>query len=74
MMSRSQAPYRQSMRWWCWLLVLLDLIPLLERSIVHSNDPHDRLVRAIRRGQPIAARAAMEEHLAGTALLRGFLS
>jgi DNA-binding FadR family transcriptional regulator len=54
---------------------LLDMIPLIERNIVHSNDQHDRLVRAIRRGQPIAARAAMEEHLAGTAaLLRGFLS
>ena len=54
---------------------LLDAIPLLERNIAHSNDQHDKIVRAIRRGQPAAARAAMEEHLAGTAaLLRGFLS
>jgi DNA-binding GntR family transcriptional regulator len=54
---------------------LLDAIPLLERNLAHSNDQHDRIVRAIRRGQPAAARAAMEEHLAGTAaLLRGFLS
>lgn len=54
---------------------LLDAIPLLERNIAHSDAQHDRLVRAIRRGQPAAARAAMEEHLAGTAaLLRGFLS
>lgn len=54
---------------------LLDAIPLLERNIVHSNDQHDRIVRAVRRGQPVDARAAMAEHLAGTtALLRGFLS
>lgn len=54
---------------------LLDAIPLLERNIAHSNDQHDRIVRAIRRRQPAAARAAMEEHLAGTAaLLRAFLS
>jgi DNA-binding FadR family transcriptional regulator len=54
---------------------LLDAIPLLERNIAHSNDQHDRIVRAIRRQQPAAARAAMEEHLAGTAaLLRAFLS
>ncbi len=54
---------------------LLDAIPLLPRNIAHSNDQHDRIVRAIVRGQPGIARAAMEEHLAGTAaLLRGFLS
>lgn len=54
---------------------LLDGIPLLGRNLAHSNQQHERLVRAIRRGQPAAARAAMEEHLAGTsALLRGFLS
>ena len=54
---------------------LLDAIPLLERNIAHSNDQHDRIVHAIRRGHPGAARAAMAEHLAGTAaLLHGFLS
>jgi DNA-binding FadR family transcriptional regulator len=54
---------------------LLDAIPLLERNIAHSNRQHEQIVRAIRRGQPAAARSAMEEHLAGTtALLRGFLT
>jgi DNA-binding FadR family transcriptional regulator len=54
---------------------LLDAIPLLERNIEHSNQQHDTIVRAIVRGQPAAARAAMEEHLAGSAsLLRGFLT
>jgi DNA-binding FadR family transcriptional regulator len=54
---------------------LLDAIPLLERNIAHSNRQHEQIVRAIARGQPAAARAAMEEHLAGSAaLLRAFLS
>jgi DNA-binding FadR family transcriptional regulator len=54
---------------------LLDGIPLLERNIAHSEEQHARIVRAIRRGQPNAARAAMSEHLEGTtALLRGFLT
>ena len=54
---------------------LLDAIPLLERNIAHSNRQHEQIVRAIVRGQPAAARAAMEEHLAGSAaLLRGFLT
>lgn len=53
---------------------LLDAIPLVERNLAHSNAQHQRIVRAIGRGQPAAARAAMTEHLAGTAaLLRGFL-
>jgi DNA-binding FadR family transcriptional regulator len=53
---------------------LLDAIPLLERNIAHSNQQHEQIVRAVERGQPAAARAAMEEHLAGSAaLLRGFL-
>ena len=53
---------------------LLDAIPLVERNLAHSNAQHHRIVRAIRLGQAAAARAAMEEHLAGTAaLLRGFL-
>jgi DNA-binding FadR family transcriptional regulator len=54
---------------------LLDAIPLLERNIAHSNEQHQQIVRAIVRGQPAVARAAMEEHLAGSAaLLRGFLT
>jgi DNA-binding FadR family transcriptional regulator len=54
---------------------LLDAIPLLERNIAHSNQQHEQIVRAIVRGSPAAARAAMEEHLAGSAaLLRGFLT
>lgn len=54
---------------------LLDSIPLLPRNIAHSNEQHERIVTAIVRGQPVAARAAMEEHLAGSAaLLRGFLT
>lgn len=54
---------------------LLDAIPLLARNIAHSNDQHDRIVRAILRGRPQEAREAMEEHLSGSAaLLRGFLA
>jgi DNA-binding FadR family transcriptional regulator len=54
---------------------LLDAIPLLERNIAHSNDQHERIVRAILAGRPADARTAMDEHLAGTAaLLRAFLT
>ncbi len=53
---------------------LLDQIPLLSRNIEHSNDQHDRVVRAVVQGRPEAAREAMAEHLAASAaLLRGFL-
>jgi len=53
---------------------LLDAIPLLPRNIAHSDQQHERIVRAVVRHQGVAARAAMQEHLAGTAaLLRGFL-
>lgn len=53
---------------------LLDAIPLVGRNLAHSNQQHQRIVRAIGRSQPAAARAAMQEHLEGTAaLLRGFL-
>ena len=53
----------------------LDRIPLLERNIAHSDDQHRTLVTAILAGQPEAAVAAAEEHLAGSAaLLRGFLA
>jgi DNA-binding FadR family transcriptional regulator len=53
----------------------LDGIPLLERNIAHSDEQHRTLVTAILAGQPDAATAAAEEHLAGSAaLLRGFLA
>jgi DNA-binding FadR family transcriptional regulator len=53
---------------------LLNSIPLLERNIEHSNVQHRRIIEAIVAGNPRRARAAMEEHVEGTAaLLRGFL-
>lgn len=52
----------------------LDVIPLLTHNIRHSDRQHRRIVDAVLSGQPVVARAVMEEHLAGTAaLLRGFL-
>lgn len=52
----------------------LDAIPLLERNIEHANEQHDAIVAAILDRDPDTARAAMADHLAGTAaLLRGFL-
>ncbi len=57
------------------LNALLDAIPLLEPNIAHSNDQHAEIVRTIVAGDPDGARAAMAEHLEGTAsLLRGFLT
>lgn len=54
---------------------LLDEIPLLPPNLGHSNAQHEAIVAAILRGDPVAARQAMVEHLEGTAaLLRGFLS
>lgn len=54
---------------------LLDAIPLLPPNIEHSRRQHARIVTAVLRGQPDAARSAMASHLAGTAsLLRGFLT
>jgi DNA-binding FadR family transcriptional regulator len=53
---------------------LLDSIPLLAVNIEHSEAQHRSIVDAILAGDPAAARAAMDEHLDGTAaLLRGFL-
>lgn len=53
---------------------LLDEIPLLEPNLDHSNAQHEAVVDAILAGDPAAARAAMTEHVEGTAsLLRGFL-
>jgi DNA-binding FadR family transcriptional regulator len=52
----------------------LDAIPLLTHNIRHSDRQHRRIVEAVLSGQPVVARAVMEEHLAGTAaLLRAFL-
>ncbi|MGO1053432.1 FadR/GntR family transcriptional regulator [Crossiella sp. CA198] len=54
---------------------LLDAIPLLGHNIEHSHEQHERIVMAVLAGDGPAARAAMAEHLAGTAaLLRAFLS
>ncbi len=53
---------------------LLDAIPVLDRNIRHADGQHARVVAAILAGEPARARAAMEEHIEGTAaLLRGFL-
>lgn len=54
---------------------LLDAIPLLPPNIEHSRSQHARIVTAVLRGRPDAARTAMASHLDGTAsLLRGFLT
>lgn len=53
---------------------LLDAIPRLPVNIRNSNVQHRTVVEAVLGGDPVAAREAMGEHLAGTsALLRGFL-
>lgn len=54
---------------------LLTSIPRLERAVEHANEQHRRIVAAIEARDPVAAREAMEEHLAATAnLIRGFLT
>ncbi|WNV88824.1 FCD domain-containing protein [Umezawaea sp. Da 62-37] len=54
---------------------LLDAIPLLNPNLAHSNEQHERIIRAILDGDEDAARKGMAEHLEGTAsLLRGFLA
>jgi DNA-binding FadR family transcriptional regulator len=54
---------------------LLDEIPLLRPNIQHSSRQHRTIVDAILDGDVGRARAAVEEHLDGTAaLLRGFLA
>jgi DNA-binding FadR family transcriptional regulator len=53
---------------------LLNAIPVLQRNIDHTAGQHKAIVEAILAGDPVAARTAVAEHLAGTAaLLRGFL-
>jgi DNA-binding FadR family transcriptional regulator len=54
---------------------LLAAIPVFDRNIAHSDAQHARIARAIMRRQPAQARAAMTEHVEGTAaLLRGLLA
>ncbi|BBX07114.1 FadR/GntR family transcriptional regulator [Mycolicibacterium aichiense] len=56
------------------LNALLDQIPLLRRNIAHSDEQHESIVIAILAGDPDAAGAAMQAHVAGSAaLLHGFL-
>jgi GntR family transcriptional repressor for pyruvate dehydrogenase complex len=57
------------------LTELLRAIPVLAANITHSDRQHAAIVAGVLGGQPAAARAAMEEHVDGTAaLLRGLLS
>ncbi|SES36819.1 FadR/GntR family transcriptional regulator [Actinokineospora terrae] len=57
------------------LNALLAAIPLIPANLTHSNAQHKTIIDAILDGDATAARAAMAEHLAGTAaLLRGFLA
>ena len=54
---------------------LLNAIPVLQRNIDHTARQHEEIVQAILDGDPVRARTAVAEHLAGTAaLLRGFLA
>lgn len=53
---------------------LLDMIPLLQVNLEHSQEQHRQLVEAIIAGDVAAAEAVAAEHAAGTeSLLRGFL-
>ncbi|HXW45155.1 MAG TPA: FCD domain-containing protein [Streptosporangiaceae bacterium] len=53
---------------------LLNAIPVLQRNIDHTAGQHQAIVAAILAGDRDGARAAVAEHLDGTAaLLRGFL-
>ena len=56
---------------------LSDLIrqtPQMEAALRHSDEQHQRIVEAIKRGDRNAARLATEEHVASTATyIRGFL-
>jgi DNA-binding FadR family transcriptional regulator len=53
----------------------LNAIPVLQRNINHTAGQHEAIVTAILAGDSEGARAAVAEHLEGTAaLLRGFLT
>lgn len=57
------------------LTELLRGIPVLPTNITHSDRQHAAIVAGVLAGLPAAARAAMEEHVDGTAaLLRGLLN
>jgi GntR family transcriptional regulator, transcriptional repressor for pyruvate dehydrogenase complex len=57
------------------LTELLRGIPVIAANIAHSDRQHADIIAAILAGEPEVARAAMEEHVDGTAaLLRGLLS
>src|SRR5579859_5206596 len=54
---------------------LLNAIPVLQHNIHHTAEQHTAIAEAILAGDPERARAAVAEHLDGTAaLLRGFLA
>jgi DNA-binding FadR family transcriptional regulator len=54
---------------------LLNAIPVLRHNIAHTAEQHTAIAEAILAGDPERARAAVAEHLDGTAaLLRGFLA
>lgn len=54
---------------------VLAAIPLLEDAIVHSNDQHAAIVKAILSGQADEARKVMSSHVNATSLLlQGFLA
>lgn len=53
---------------------LLRAIPVIRANIVHSDEQHAQVVRAVLAGDAGTARAVMQEHVDGTAsLLTGFL-
>lgn len=53
---------------------LLEHIPQLTANLHHADQQHAQIAETILAGDPTAARALMESHLAGTeTLLRGFL-
>ncbi|MBN6754011.1 FadR family transcriptional regulator [Kocuria palustris] len=53
---------------------LLEHIPQLEANLQHADEQHAQIAEAVLDGEAAAARALMEDHLAGTeTLLRGFL-
>jgi GntR family transcriptional repressor for pyruvate dehydrogenase complex len=55
--------------------LLLRAIPVLSTNLAHSDQQHAAVAEAVLTARPEQARAAMEEHVDGTAaLLRGFLS
>ena len=53
---------------------LLGAFPIVEASLRHSDQQHHAIVKAIQRGQAVAARQQMEVHVDATAkLIRGLV-